>query len=103
MQQALRRSWLCLGDNLLFCRQTTLFDNREKQALRHRIVDVRVGFHLPGWAPASVRQTVMDSGAATWELQIHLDAGERIGMLDGLPANQLQWLATVLRRELEID
>jgi hypothetical protein len=101
-QRGLRHAQLRLTCDFLFCEQSTLFGIERKQFPIEHIADVRVGCHVPRLA-ASMRQTMVDSGQAPWELHIHRDNGELAGFLHGMRAEELQWLATMLRRELGID
>jgi hypothetical protein len=100
IQQAKRHALLILDDVKLLVRQSGLFRTNEQVVLRSRIADVRVGYHIHRWAGATMRQTVQDTGGVPWELQVFLNDGERVGVLDGLRAEELQWVATILRREI---
>ncbi len=88
-----------VGDSLRVERHT-LLGTTQQQWLRLRIADVRVGYHLSRLVPRQFRQSLYDSGRLNWELQIHLEHGEPVGLLEDYPAQELQWVATLLRREL---
>ena len=102
VQRGLRHARLRLTQELLFCEQSTLFDTQRGQFPIEHIADVRVGCHIPRLA-SSMRQTLVDSGQAPWELVIHRDSGQHVSFLHGMRAEELQWLATALRRELGLD
>jgi hypothetical protein len=84
-----------VGDGLRVER-STLLGTTQQHWLRSRIADVRVGYHLSPLVP----RLVVDSGDLRWELQIHLEQGGSVGLLEDYPVQELQWVATVLRREL---
>jgi hypothetical protein len=84
-------------------RQSGLYGVHRDQWPRLRIADVRVGDVLDGRAISRyTRRFARDKADATYELQIHLRNGEIIRFLDGYGDAELQWLATVLRRALQV-
>lgn len=97
-----RRVRLDVVGDILRVQRKTLLGTTRTQWLRASIADVRVGYHLSRMVPMSIRQTLYDSGSLPWELHIHLENGDAEGVLESYPAAELQWVATVLRRELEL-
>jgi len=94
-----RLEMLVVGDGL-HVERSTLLGTTQQHWLRSSIADVRVGYHLSPLVPRQLRQTLYDSGGLRWELQIHLEHGETVGLLEDYPPQELQWVATLLRREL---
>src|SRR5262249_52409685 len=95
-----QRLKLSVVDDGLRVEKSTLLGTTHQFWLRSRITDVRVGYYLLSRVPRQARQIVCDSGSLRWELQIHLAHGAPVGFLDGYPVRELQWVATLLRREL---
>jgi hypothetical protein len=85
-----RHAQLVVAGDLLMLRSTTLFGTRSWQWERASVVDVRIG------------RTWGEFEEANCELQIHLKDGKIVRVLPGYGDQELQWLATVLRRTLRV-
>jgi hypothetical protein len=81
---------LAVAGDLLILRCTTLFGTRSRQWERASVVDVRIG---RAWG---------EFEEANCELQIHLNDRKIVRVLPGYGDQELQWLATVLRRALRV-
>jgi hypothetical protein len=77
------------GDRLIL-RSKTLFGTRSRQWQRASVVDVRIE---RAWG---------EFEEANCELQIHLKDRKIVRVLPGYGDQELQWLATVLRRTLRV-
>jgi hypothetical protein len=84
------RGQLAVAGDVLILRSTTLFGTQSRQWERASVVDVRTG---GAWG---------EFEEANGELQIHLKDGKIIRVLPGYGDQELQWLATVLRRTLRV-
>jgi hypothetical protein len=83
-----------VGDTLMIS-QTGLFGGKKREWPREQIVDIRTG--PGGWST--------DSEGNSWpiiELQIHVKEGKKVGLLMGRDEAELSWIATVLRRALQV-
>jgi hypothetical protein len=96
--------WWVVDDTLLV-EQTTLYGTTHLRWPRWRVADVRVGYHVPAiLAKSATLRNVMahQHGDPRWAIHVHLENGDIVGLLDGYSAEELQWLATVLRRALRV-
>jgi hypothetical protein len=82
---------LAVAGDVLTLRSTTLFGTQSRQWERASVVDVRIGH---AWGE--------ELEEAHCELQIHLKDGKIVRVLPGYGDQELQWLATVLRRTLRV-
>ena len=103
VKRARRHATLTVDGDTLVVRQTNLYGTRERELHRSSVADIRVGDTLEGRGvnPRS-RQAIRDRTDPTWELHIHLADGTIVRLLDGYGDAELQWLATVLRRTLQV-
>jgi hypothetical protein len=100
--QAKQRAVFQVLDDVLVV-QTTVFRTTEQRWRRAGIADIRVGYHMGYLVKTStIRGTVIDQGNLPWELQIHRENGDVVGVLAGRAAEELQWLATLLRHALDL-
>jgi hypothetical protein len=82
---------LAVAGDVLTLRSTTLFGTRFRQWERASVVDVRIG---RAWGEELEK--------ANCALQIHREDGKIVRVLSGYGDQELQWLATVLRRTLRV-
>jgi hypothetical protein len=82
---------LAVVGDVLTLRSTTLFGTRTRQWERASVVDVRIG---RAWGE--------ELDEAHCDLQIHLKDRKVVHVLPGYGDQELQWLATVLRRALRV-
>jgi hypothetical protein len=82
---------LAVVNDVLILRSMTPFGTRSRQWQRASVVDVRIG-----------RACCEELEAANCELQIHLKDKKIVRVLPGYGDQELQWLATMLRRTLRV-
>jgi hypothetical protein len=81
---------LAVAGGTLILRYTTLLGTRRRQWQRAGVADVRIG---RAWG---------EFEDANCDLQVHLKDGKIVRVLPGYGDQELQWLATVLRRTLRV-
>jgi len=86
-----RRAVLAVVGGRLLVLQSGLFGSKRREWGREEIADLCTG-------PSGME--VNDKPVP--ELQVYLPKGEKVGLLGGRSEEELQWLATVLRRALKI-
>ncbi|MBY0526683.1 MAG: hypothetical protein K2R98_25020 [Gemmataceae bacterium] len=93
VHMARRRAVLAVVGDRLLVLQTGLFGSKRREWRRDEIADIRSG---PSGAEVNDEPVL--------ELQIHppLGAGKKSGLLSGRDAKELRWLATELRRALNL-
>ena len=101
INRACRRLLVGVTDEAVILRQTNLLGTKQQVWQRPRVADIRVGSTAEAaFSNPALRQRAYDSQDPTWELQIHMNTGEIVRLLDGYGDAELQWAATMLRREL---
>ena len=88
--RARRHGLLVVAGDTLILRYTTLLGTRSRRWQRSSVADVRI------------RRTWGEFEDANCELQIHLADGTVVRLLAGYGDQELQWLATRLRRALRV-
>jgi hypothetical protein len=103
VKRARRHAVLAVVQDKLLVEQTNFYGTRHQEWRRSQVDDVRVGDTLEGRVSnVRARQAALDRTEPTWELHIHVAGGEVVRLLDGYDDADLQWLATVLRRALQL-
>jgi len=85
-----RKAVLAVVDGNLMVYQTSLFRALRREWTKDQVTAIRAG-------PSSMSA----NDVPVLELQIHTNPGATVGLLAGHDVDELRWLATVLRRNLD--